>query len=245
MSLSPKPWLCRAVLRDPDTIDFTRYPWNIPAVRHLDSLRFHADVTFLVGENGSGKSTVLEALALAMGFSPEGGTPNARFQTTAAAVSPLHRDLRLSRSFGKLEDGFFLRAESYYNLATYQDEIGLPYGGQSLHEMSHGESFLFLLTRKFRGHGLYFLDEPEAALSPTRQLAALAAIHQLVRKGSQFIIATHSPILMAYPDSNIFQFDETGISPVTYEETESYAVTRDFLNHHPARIQRLLRGDES
>lgn len=237
-----KPYLREVSLRQAENIDFTLYPWNIPAVRKLGKLTFHPDVTFLVGENGSGKSTVLEAIALASGFPPEGGNKNVRFQTTES-TSPLHRDLRLVKSHGHPTDGYFLRAESFFNVATYLDEIGVAYGDRSLHHQSHGESFMTLLTQKLRGRGLYLLDEPEAALSPTRQLAALAAIHRLVRNQSQFIIATHSPILMAYPGAGILQFDESGISPVNYEETEHYAVTLDFLNHYPGRIRRLLEDD--
>lgn len=244
MPLAAKPYLQEISIRPDAGVDFQVYPYNVPAVRAMGRLRFHADVTFLVGENGSGKSTVLEAIALALGYAPEGGTKNVRLETTKS-VSPLHQALRLVRSFRKPTDGYFLRAESFFNLATYMDEIGMleGYGGRSLHERSHGEAFLVLLTHKFRGQGLYLLDEPEAALSPTRQLAALAAIHQLVRQESQFIIATHSPILLSYPNALILQFDGTGIAPVAYEDTEHYAVTRDFLNHYPRRLEQLLAGE--
>lgn len=156
-------------------MDFDVYPFNIPAVRDIESIEFHRDVTFLVGENGSGKSTVLEAIAVALGYGPEGGTGNVRFQTTDSVVSPLHDVLRLSRGFRKPKDGYFLRAESFFNVATYMDEVGYlgGYGDKSLHGRSHGEAFMALLVHKFRGEGLYLLDEPEAALSPNRQLAAL------------------------------------------------------------------------
>lgn len=241
MTLEAKPYLQEVLFRDPAGIDFSSYPWNIPAVRDIKRLRFHADVTFLVGENGSGKSTVLEAIAVALGYAAEGGTKNARFQTVES-VSPLHRDLKLVRSFAKPTDGYFLRAESLFNVATYMDETN-PFD-PSLHARSHGEAFMQILNEKLRGHGLYLLDEPEAALSPTRQLAALVVIHQLVRQHSQFIIATHSPILLSYPNARILQFDESGIHEVTYEETEHYAVTLDFLNHYQGRLSRVLAEED-
>lgn len=246
MPLSAKPYLQKVSFRPDANLDLGAYPFHIPAVRDLEKLAFHPDVTFFVGENGTGKSTVLEAIALKLGYSPEGGTKNVRLQTTES-VSPLHHALRLARSHGKPQDGYFLRAESFFNVATYMDETGYlgSYGDRSLHERSHGEAFMTLLTHKFRGHGLYLLDEPEAALSPTRQLAALAAIHRLVGEASQFIIATHAPILLAYPRARLFRFDATGIEEVRYEETEHFAVTRDFLNHYPRRLEQLLSANAS
>ncbi|MCC6487713.1 MAG: AAA family ATPase [Candidatus Hydrogenedentes bacterium] len=239
--LTPKPYLREVSLRDGSGIDFDEYPFNIPSVRLMNTVQFHPDVTFLAGENGSGKSTVLEGIALALGYGPEGGTVNVQFQT-AESVSSLHRALRLGRSFKKPKDGYFLRAESFFNVATYMDEVGYlgGYGDRSLHARSHGEAFMALLTHKLRGKGLYLLDEPEAALSPNRQLAALAAIHRLVQDDSQFIIATHSPILLAYPNARILRLDDSGISEVQYESTEHYAVTRDFLNNYPRRLEQLL-----
>jgi predicted ATPase len=223
-----------------------RYPYDIPAVRALDGMTFHPDVTFFVGENGSGKSTVLEALAMGLGFSAEGGTMNVRFQTTESAVSSLHDTLSFVRGASRPKSGYFLRAESFYNVATYMEkeapDFQYTYGG-SLHERSHGESFMALLTVKLRGNGLYLFDEPEAALSPSRQLAALSAIHQLVKQESQFIIATHSPILLSYPNARILQFSADGIEEVRYEETEHFAITRDFLNNYPRRLEQLLDGE--
>ncbi|SFS17767.1 Predicted ATPase [Dyella sp. OK004] len=241
MTLKEKPYLQSASFSSDADIDHRTYPYSIPAVRDLAKLSFHPDVTFLVGENGTGKSTVLEGIALALGFSPEGGTKNFQLSTTTS-TSELHRALRLRRGFRRPKDGYFLRAESFFNVATYMDEVGYldGYGGKSLHQRSHGEAFMSLLTHKFQGKGLYLLDEPEAALSPARQLAALSAIHQLVQDDSQFIIATHSPILLAYPNAQIWQFDPDGISEVAYEDTDSFAVSRDFLNNYPRRIEQLL-----
>jgi len=244
MTLAAKPYLQTVSIRPDAEIDFDAYPFNIPAVRELGHLEFHPDVTFFVGENGAGKSTVLEGIALALGYSPEGGTKNFQLRT-AESESSLHDVLRLARSFRKPRDGYFLRAESFYNVATFMDEVGYldSYGGKSLHARSHGEAFMALLTHKFRGRGLYLLDEPEAALSPNRQLAALTAIHQLVQDESQFIIATHSPILLSYPHAKILQFDSTGITEVAFEDTEHYAVTRDFLNNYPRRLEQLLADE--
>lgn len=224
------------------------YPFNLPAVANFDRLQFEAPVTFFVGENGSGKSTLLEAIAVALGFNAEGGSRNFRFDTRATH-SELHQYLRLVRDGTRPRDGFFLRAESYYNVATEierLDEVGMgppiaaSYGPRALHEQSHGESFLALVEHRLRGHGLYLLDEPEAALSPVRQMALLSRLHQLVLTFSQFIIATHSPILLAYPQATIFQIDATGMHRVNYEDTEHFRVTRDFLNRYPAMLRTLL-----
>jgi predicted ATPase len=245
MPLGPKPFLQHISFRPDVDIDVEIYPYNIPAVRDLAKLKFHADVTFFVGENGAGKSTVLEAIAMALGHGPEGGTRNVQVKTTES-VSTLYESLRLTRGFYKANDGYFLRAESFFNIATYMDEVGYlgEYGNRSLHARSHGEAFMALLNHKLRGDGLYLLDEPEAALSPHRQLAALLSIHRLVRDNSQFIIATHSPILLSYPNAKIFQFDESGIEEVKYEETEHFAVTRDFLNHYPRRLEQLFEEED-
>lgn len=244
MSKRTKPYLIHAAFRPDVDIDWDVYPFCIPAVRELGNIDFHPNVTFFVGENGAGKSTVLEGLAVALGFGSEGGTKSVQFRT-ADSVSPLHDSLRLARGVPKPTDGYFLRAESFFNVATYMDETGYlqGYGGKSLHTQSHGESFMAVLLNKLRGNGIYFLDEPEAALSPNRQLAALRAIHQLVEDRSQFIIATHSPILLSYPHAKIIQFDQSGISEVAFEDTEHFAVTRDFLNNYPRRLEQLLRDD--
>lgn len=239
-----KPYLLRASLRPDVELDFDAYPFNIPAVRELNNIDFHPNVTFFVGENGAGKSTVLEAIALALGFGPEGGTKNVRMRTVES-VSPLHEALRLARGVPHPKDGYFLRAESFFNVASYMDETGYVQGyGGSLHTRSHGEAFMAVLLNKLKGNGIYLFDEPEAALSPSRQLAALSAIHQLVDDSSQLVIATHSPILLSYPHAKIIQFDRSGLSEVAFEDTEHYAVTRDFLNNYPRRLEQLLADDE-
>lgn len=240
-------FLQRMSLRRDTVESFERYPFNLPAVCSLDRLDFHPKVTFFIGENGSGKSTLLEAIAVALGFNAEGGSKNFRF-STRRSHSVLHEHLRIAKGFKRPRTGFFLRAESFFNVATEIEQLdaepglGAPviqsYGGHSLHEQSHGESFLTLLMERFHGQGLYILDEPEAALSPQRQLAVLARIHDLVNDGSQFVIATHSPLLMAYPDACIYQCGADGVAPVAYDDTEHVRVTRDFL----ADPKRMLRG---
>jgi predicted ATPase len=245
MTLAPKPYLRSIRLKDTAKLGSSEYPYDIPAVRNLDVLTFHPDVTFFVGENGSGKSTVMEAVATALGFSPEGGTRNFAVSTTDQ-TSTLSANLRLSRGAHRPKDGYFFRAESFFNVATYMDQVGYldGYGGKSLHARSHGEAFTAVLTHKLRGHGLYLFDEPEAALSPSRQLVALRAIHKLVLQESQLVIATHSPILLAYPRARIIQFDDEGLREIEYEESENYAITRDFLGNHQRRLEQLLEDIE-
>lgn len=220
---------------------YDEFPYNLAVVRNLTTLKLHPKVTYFIGENGSGKSTLLEAIAVALGFNAEGGTKNFSFETRDERQD-LSRALWVSKSHLQPRDGFFLRAESFFNVATQIDELDLKgwYGGKSLHEQSHGESFLTLMTTRFRGDGIYILDEPEAALSPQRQLAILSRIHDLVRDSSQFIIATHSPILMAYPDSTIYECTSEGIKETTYEDTEHYQVTRDFLVNRERMLKILL-----
>ncbi len=228
---------------------FEDYPFSLPVIRGLSELELHPRVTFLVGENGSGKSTLLEAIATAWGFNPEGGTKNFTF-STRGSHSELNDHLRLVKSIDKPRDGFFLRAESFFNVATAIEDLdrealgGPPlldsYGGVSLHEQSHGESFFALMMHRFGGHGFYVLDEPEAALSPSRQLAMIARMHELVRARSQFLIATHSPILMSYPDAWIYQIDEDGCELVDYEDTEHYRITRSFLENPGRYLDELL-----
>ncbi len=222
--------------------DFSRYPFSIPAIKNLDTLAFSPQVSFLVGENGSGKSTLVEAIAILARFNAEGGSQNLRF-STRASESNLHEHLRLIRGVKRPRTGFFLRAESFFNVASELEkdpQILSAYGGQPLHEKSHGEAFLTLVNERFGPDGLYILDEPEAALSPQRQLSLLAAMHALVNQRCQFIVATHSPILLAYPGATIHLLTEDGIQPVTYEQTEHYALTRDFLLNRDRYLRRLL-----
>jgi len=232
-------------LRREKVAAFDAYPFCLDAVRHLHTLTLHPSVTFLIGENGSGKSTLLEAIAVAAGLNPEGGSRNFSFETRASH-SPLHECLRLARGIRRPRDSYFLRAESYYNVATEVERLDkiMPlldaYGGESLHAMSHGESFMALLLHRFGGNGLYLLDEPEAALSPTRQMSMLTRMHELVKLRSQFIIATHSPIIMAYPDAFIYALESTGIRRVAYTETEHYQVTRNFLGNPDKMLDTLF-----
>lgn len=223
----------------------------MPAIRELESLHFESPVTFFVGENGSGKSTLLEAIAYQCGFNTAGGGRN-----NAHEVDASHTDLgdfiRLSW-LPKMTQGFFLRAESFYHFASHLDQLAKEdptfnyqgYGGRSLHQQSHGESFLSLFLNRFGGKGIYLLDEPEAALSPARQLAFLRIIHQLVSsENAQFIIATHSPILLGYPKAKIFSFDSAPITSVNYEDTEHYQITKSFLNRTDKFLEDLFRDDE-
>jgi len=242
MSLEPpflrSVMLMRDRIEDPDV-----YPFSLPAVQALDGLKLSA-VTYFIGENGSGKSTILEALAVASGFNAEGGTVNFNF-ATRRSESELHRYLRIARR-RRPNTGFFLRAESFYNVATEVERLGVEdaYGDRLLHDQSHGESFLSLVKHRFGANGLYILDEPEAALSPSRQLSLLVRMHELVGDGSQFIIATHAPIVLAYPAATIYQLDETGVSTVNYDETEHVQLTRDFLADRQRFLKRLLATDE-
>lgn len=244
-AVDAKHYVLEVKLRRADVPSFDAYPFCLPAVRHLDALELHPSVTFLIGENGSGKSTLLEAITVAAGFNPEGGTRNFNF-ASRASHSELHGFLRLVKGPRRPKDGFFLRAESFYNVATEIERLGIidSYGGKSLHRQSHGESFLSLINNRFGGKGLYILDEPEAALSPSRQLALLARMRDLVLDQSQFIVATHSPIIMAYPDAAILQLSESGIERVAYEDTEHYRITRRFLNDRDTMLKQLFRSGQ-
>jgi len=251
--MNPEPYLRELILHRARVPDFSRYPFALPAVVALDRLAFSQPVTFFVGENGSGKSTLLEAIAVALGFNPEGGSRNFRFGTRPSH-SELHQYVRAVRSVQRPRDGFFLRAESYFNVATEIERmdaeaaagppIAAAFGPRALHEQSHGESFLALVEHRFRGNGLYLLDEPEAALSPMRQMTLLARLHALVQMRSQFIIATHSPILLAFPGSTIYECSPEGVRRLLYEETEHFRVTRDFLNRYPAMLRTLFAHDD-
>jgi predicted ATPase len=232
--------------------DAEGYPFNLPAVRHTDSIVFHPKVTFFVGENGAGKSTLIEALAVAWGFNAEGGSKNFNF-ANRASHSPLHNFVRPVRGRVRPRDGYFLRAESYFNVGTEIERLdqeggGPPiigsYGGLSLHEQSHGESFFALMEHRFRGKGLYILDEPEAALSPSRQLSFLVRMRDLIEDQSQFIIATHSPIILGYPEAVIYHVSSYGLEEVAYDDLEHVQVTRTFLNQRDRMLKTLLADDD-
>lgn len=223
------------------------YLRDIEPLAHMGRLDFAAPVTLFVGENGSGKSTLLEAIAVAYGFNPEGGTVNYRF-STYDDVSELCGALSMTKGFRRARAGYFFRAESFFNVASKAEDYrdGDPkevyyarYGGKSLHEQSHGESFLAYF-QSFDQAGLYIMDEPEAALSPQRQLTLLIQIVNLARIGAQFIIASHSPILLGIPGADIVSFDGGRMERCAYEDTESYQVMELFINHREAMLGRLL-----
>ncbi len=225
---------------DWNKIGIHSYLRKIPALQFDGSLDFQKNITFFVGENGTGKSTLLEGIAVAYGFNPEGGSRNYNF-STYDSHSELHQALRMTRGFQKPRFSYFLRAESFYNVATKEREYAdLEHPSQRYHEKSHGESFLALAQNSFCPNGLYLLDEPEAALSPQRQLTLLIEISRLAKQGAQFIIASHSPILLGVPEAQILSFDEGIVHECEYEETESYQVTEMFINNREYFLGRLL-----
>ena len=229
------------------------YTAKLSAVKSLakmEELELQRPVTYFVGENGTGKSTLLEAIAVKYGFNAEGGSLNYLF-TTKETHSELHSVIKLIRGIERPKTGFFLRAESFYNAASYLDDADggsgkllRAYGGVSLHEQSHGESFFSLVMNRFAGRGMYILDEPEAALSPSRQMSLLIRVNELVKQGSQFIIATHSPIILAYPDSVIFELTESGINETEYKNTETYTVMKAFMDDPKRMIDHLFAEKE-
>jgi len=229
---------------------FDRYPFNLPAVKNLSELKFHPRVTFILGENGSGKSTILESIATAYGFNPEGGTKNFNF-SSRDTHSDLYEFIKIIKGAIRPNDGFFFRAESFYNVASNIDDLAANasgdflslYGGKSLHNQSHGESFFSLFMNRFSKRSLFILDEPEAALSPSRQMAMIRRIYELVNTNCQFIIATHSPIIMAYPDSIIYEINNDNIRTCDYDETEHYQIMRSFFDN-PKRMIDMLINDK-
>ena len=235
----------------PKDIDISKYPFSLSIFRNLKSLKFNNQVTFFVGENGTGKSTLLEAIAYNVGFGLEGGSKNISFKTssenTYSAIEEFSDYLMLSWR-QKPKDGYFFRAESFYNVANYIDYLSSfdgnaynAYGGKSLHHQSHGESFLSFFKNRVGRSGFFILDEPEAALSPQRQLSLLILIHELCKKSdTQFIIATHSPILLSYPKATIYSFDNDRIEKIDYKETEHYKITKEFLNNPELYIKNLF-----
>ncbi len=232
-----------SLLREKVT-DWKKYPFTVPVIRALEELELKSQVTYFVGENGSGKSTLLEAIASHAGFAVEGGTRNFAMQTTdsSSSVFALRDVLRISWSRKNI-NGYYLRAESFFNNATYIDEVGYleAYGHKSLHEQSHGESFLALLENKFRPGGLFIMDEPEAALSPARQLSLLVIMRALLKHpDTQFIISTHSPIVLSYPEATILSFDDGKIREISYEESLPYEVYSSFLNRREKYLKELF-----
>lgn len=223
------------------------YPFSIPAIRTMDEIEIAANVTFFVGENGSGKSTLLEAIADKCEFNTAGGGRNNTYEVHASD-SALGDYIRLSW-MPKVTNGFFLRAESFYQFSSHLDEVDTTgfrdYGGKSLHHQSHGESFLSIFLHRFKGQAIYLLDEPEAALSPARQLAFLRVLYDLAEKEEcQFIIATHSPILLGYPGADILSFDHGKISSIRYEESDHYQITRYFLENRERYLNELLKEEQ-
>lgn len=227
------------------TIDWTKinassYLRQIQAIKDVRTLVFNKPITFFVGENGSGKSTLLEAIAVAYGFNPEGGTKNYCF-STYNSHSELCNAIRIAKGVRRPQFGYFLRAESFYNVATKEMEYtDILHPSEKYHEKSHGESFLTIVQNYMRQDGVYIFDEPEAALSPQRQLTLLMDIYKCAKNGAQFIIATHSPILLGIPDADIYSFDMGEMHLCEYEETDSYIVTEMFINNRYHLLHRLL-----
>ena len=249
--VTPGPFVEKVIFDRTRISDPDHYAFQIAALRDLSSLPLHDKVTFFVGENGSGKSTLLEAIAIAAGLNAEGGSRNFNFATSASHSDKLHRALRLVRYHRLAPDAWFLRAESLFNVASEIDRLDREpaptaplinsYGGKSLHEQSHGEAFISLVAHRF-SQGFYLLDEPESALSPQRQLEFLILMHQMVSQASQLIIATHSPMIMSYPDAWIYEFSQDGIERIAFEDTEHFNVTKTFLDN-PSRMHRHLFPD--
>lgn len=229
---------------------YAHFPFNLAFIKKFEELKLHPNVTYIIGENGMGKSTLLEGIATSYGFNPEGGTLNFNF-SSYDSHSNLDEYLFLVKGVNRAKDHFFFRAETFYNVATnienLDKEPGIgrkiidSYGGKSLHEQSHGESFFAAFIERFQGNGLYILDEPEAALSPLRQLSMLARINELVNQGSQFIISTHSPIIMAYPNAKIIQLTEDGMSESTLEDTQHYSLMKQFFEDKDHFLHHLFR----
>ncbi len=238
--VTPGPFIESVSLDRTRIYDPTHYAFNLPSLKKFSKLDLHPQVTFFVGENGSGKSTMLEAIAVASGLNAEGGSHNMMF-ATRESHSELHKALKLRRFHALVPDAWFMRAESLFNVATEIENLGVQnsYGDKSLHEQSHGEAFMTLVENRF-SQGLYFLDEPEAALSPQRQLEFLILLHSIVGQDSQLVIATHSPIIMSYPNAKIYSFSEAGIVPIAYQDTEHYRVTKSFLDAPERMLKHLL-----
>ncbi|WP_338453297.1 AAA family ATPase [Niallia oryzisoli] len=243
-------YIKRVSLNEQHISSFDHFPLSLPVMKNFHEILFHPNVTYIVGENGMGKSTLLEGIAIALGFNPEGGSLNFNF-SSYDSHSNLEQYLRIAKGVYRAEDQFFFRAESYYNLATNIEELDREpggggriidrFGGKSLHQQSHGEAFFATFIERFQGQGLYILDEPEAALSPLRQLSLLARINELVNQESQFIISTHSPIIMAYPKAKIFELTEEGIIETTLENTNHYIMMKQFFDDKERMLHHLFQ----
>lgn len=248
------PMLDKAKVNFVEAVNFDNYPFSLNIIKNLSEIEFPTQVTFFVGENGTGKSTILEALANKAGFGAEGGSKNINFKTseekTYSGTEQLAEQITLSWR-NKPKNGYFFRAESFFNVANYIDYIAreggageaayTPYGGKSLHAQSHGESFLSFFNNRLGNGGFFIFDEPEAALSPQRQLSLLVIIHEMCKNtNSQFIIATHSPILLAYPDSTIYSCDASTLTKIGYTDTEHYQITKHFLDNPQRYMQHLF-----
>jgi len=229
----------RGFKTDWDKVPEDSFLQSVPAVRSMGEFTFENPVTFFVGENGSGKSTLIEALAVAYGFNAEGGTLNYNF-STYAETHDLASALHLTKGIHRPQAGYFFRAESFFNVATASEKYRVKYGGKRLHTLSHGESFLAFFQEFSNRRGIYIMDEPEAALSPQRQLSLLLIIAEMAKSGSQFVIATHSPILLGLPGADIYSFSNGGVSPVSYEETESYQITKMFFENRERLFAELF-----
>lgn len=246
MNSSTKPLLDIIKVNFGSTCNATQYPFCLPIIKHLKDIHFPTQVTFFVGENGSGKSTLLEAIAAKVGFGPEGGSKHIAFKTSDQKIYSAAEQLGECFTLSwrqKPRDGYFFRAETFYNVANYLDSIdgNVPYGGKSIHEQSHGEGFFAFFNNRMGKGGFFILDEPEAALSAQRQLSLLAIIHQLcTNSNTQFIIATHSPILLAYPNATIYSCDSGILFPIAYTDTEHYRITKGFLNHPEMYLRTLF-----
>ncbi|WP_139187780.1 AAA family ATPase [Bacillus tuaregi] len=243
-------YIKRVTLNEDRISTYNQFPLNLPVMKNFHDILFHPNVTYIVGENGMGKSTLLEGIAISLGFNPEGGSLNFNF-SSYDSHSNLDQFLRIAKGVYRAEDQFFFRAESFYNLATNIEELDREpsiggriidrFGGESLHQQSHGEAFFSAFIERFQGRGLYILDEPEAALSPLRQLSMLARIHELVNQESQFIISTHSPIIMAYPQAKILQLTEEGIMETILEDTNHYRMMKQFFDDKERILHHLFQ----
>lgn len=245
------PLLEKVTINFPEDTRFDDYPFSLPIVKNLTTINFPTQVTFFVGENGSGKSTIIETIASLAGFGPEGGSKHIQFKTseevTYTGVQKLADCLTLSWVNKPVKNGYFFRAESFFNVANYIDSVGVQqsYGGKSLHAQSHGESFMSFFTNRLWQGGFFIFDEPEAALSPQRQLTLLTIINDMCKKNpqTQFIIVTHSPILLAYPDATIYSCDGGTLKKIAYQETDHYQITKYFLNNHERYLHSLFNDE--